>query len=82
MAKKRKQPRVLSPAGPTDQQLKDEVLVRLFDSCSKRDNAEQRIAVLVAVARERGLSWDRIGAVVGITGYGASKRYGNPGVKR
>lgn len=60
----------------TDQQLKDEATARMLEWVVKRNNADLRLEHWVAMARDRGLSWDSIGQTLGISGEGARKKYG------
>ena len=41
----------------------------------KREQLDRQADELVAVARDAGVSWERIGAALGMTGNGARKRF-------
>lgn len=61
------------PAGPA---IDAAPLRAIAVAVERRSEAEEALARAVAAAREAGLSWGSIGAVLGVTRQGALKRYG------
>ena len=52
------------------------IYVALRDATTARANAEHAVAVAVNAARARGVSWSKIGAVLGTSGEAVRQRYG------
>ncbi len=48
----------------------------LRDAATARADAEHAVAVAVDAARARGVTWSKIGAVLGTSGEAARQRYG------
>ena len=53
-----------------------EIYDALRDAAAARAAGEQAVAVAVNAARARGVSWSKIGTVLGTTGEAARQRYG------
>lgn len=66
-------PRSLRNAGPAGQ----EAASALGSAVREIEEARQRIADAVVVARAEGLSWDSIGWCLGITGTAVRRRFGD-----
>ena len=47
----------------------------LYEAARDRAEAESRLAEAVASARDQGLSWENVGALVGTSGEAARQRY-------
>jgi len=69
-------PRRAKGTGTPQPLTRGKVLERLGGAQRAARRAEGRLVREVLVAREYGLTWKEIGLVVGMTGQGASKRYG------
>lgn len=52
------------------------IYVALRDAATARADAEHAVALAVNAARARGVSWSKIGAVLGTSGEAARQRYG------
>lgn len=59
------------------QELDAQAVARLRHAVQERSDAERHVLEAVKTAREAGLSWSAIGAVVGTSGEAARQRYGN-----
>jgi hypothetical protein len=59
-----------------DDEVDSQVYVALRDAVSARAAAENALAAAVDVARSQGMSWAKIGAVIGTSGEAARQRYG------
>lgn len=63
------------PATPWEQLSDDELLARIPEVARAGAEVEEHLATWVGAARERGLSWARIGGALGMTRQSAWERF-------